>query len=292
MKNFKSIVIKFIAIIAVITGLLSCNSEHDFAPFENSVGEDVAKLKYIHTAIGPLGVNFSTNVFLNDVKTTSVGVTSGLPLGLSYGSIFPIASNYALIKAGTQSMRITIPERLNGALPNIPASDVLTTPLETNRGLNYSSFLVGVSPNYSVMTVRDNLAITNVNDSQTYIRFFNFISNTPAGGYDLAIVRTTPATPTTPQTVATIKTFSSVPYLGGSNVFEGVMPIPVSQNAPDVLQLRLAGTATVVATLSTGFVPRPGRIYTILARGFVGGLSNGSPSATVNIPVVAFHVNL
>ena len=48
-------------------------------------------------------------------------------------------------------------------------------------------------------------------------------------------------------------------------------------------------TTTIVAKFS--YTPRKGRVYTIFCRGYVGGLNNGLPSSTVNIPVLTFYTN-
>jgi hypothetical protein len=153
--------------------------------------------------------------------------------------------------------------------------------------------LVGLSPNYSVFTLNDDLSVSTINSSKAYVRFINLIANTPVAGYDLGIIKITPATSTTPLTRTEVKTYTNVVYKGGSEVFVPLETIPENENSPYEVELRTPGTTTVIAKLATSanFNPRPGRIYTVYARGYVGGLSGGLPSTTVNIPALSFYTN-
>ncbi len=304
MKNTKQIILNFFYFLLLVCGLISCEKEHDVAPFEGAVPANAAQLKFINTAIGSLGINFGVNMFINDIKSSSVGVTIGLPIGTGHGGIYPISANYAAVPAGNQTLKLIMPFRAGipatataCPIPESPTTTIATTPLVTEAGKYYSRFLVGTAPSYSIFEATDDLSVTNINQTNAFIRFFNFITNTPVTGYDLVFVRTRPATLTTPAITSTVKTFLGVRYLGGSPVFEAFIPIPATENIADVVQLRVAGTTTVVATVANGFVARPGRVYTFFARGVVGGLTCGMPaataipSATANIPVITFYTN-
>jgi len=269
MKNILKIIIPFVFI---ITLFISCGEESDLTPYVETVPLTNAKLKLNHTAVGPLGTNYTVNWYLNDVKTSGVLVTTGLPLGINYGGQYPAAINYAIVPAGTLSMKVEIP-----ATTTVAASTVFTSPITLESNKNYSSFVVGY-PTYSAFNVVDDLTVAT-DPTKTYIRFFNLISNAPAAGYDFSIKEL--------NTNAVI--YSGVTYLGGSQVFIPVVPVADNLSTTYEFQMRQVGTTTIVA--KTTMTPRKGRIYTFYGRGYVGGLSNGNPSTTANIPVLTYYTN-
>lgn len=273
-------------LLLLVALFLSCEKDHDFTPYAENVSTTDAKLKFIHTAVGPNGTNFSINYLINDKKVSAVSVSSGLPIGFNYGFAYPLSINYAFIQAGTQTLKVVKPA-------TTAISEILVTSniITTEPGKNYSSFLVGLSPDYSIFNINDDLSVSTINPNKAYIRFINLIANTPAGGYDLGIIKTTAATTTSPEFKTEIKKFESINFKGGSEVFIPLETIKETENTPYEIQLRSAGTTTVITSYTNGFVFRAGRIYTIFSRGYVGGLSNGLPSATANIPTVILYVN-
>ncbi|MFV8328428.1 DUF4397 domain-containing protein [Flavobacterium sp. ZS1P14] len=275
MKNKIITISKTIALLLVtVTLFSSCGEEHDFAPYSESVAATAAKVKFTNAAIGPNGTNFSVNWFVNDVKTTAALTLTGLPLGIAYGGQYPSVYNYALLPSGSQSLRVEIP-----ATATIPTATVFSFPLTTEAKMNYSTFVVGASPNYAAYTVKDNLNIADADPTKAYIRFLNLIPNSPTTGYDLSIKELN----------SNAVLYSGVKYLQGNEVFIPITPVPDLDALTYEIQLKTIGTATIVAKIT--MTPRKGRIYTFLSRGYVGGLSNGLPSATVNIPVVAWYTN-
>ena len=106
-KTFTKVAIVFIA----FAFLVACDDKHDFNLYDESIDTNLAKLKFVHAAVGPNGTNFSINYSINDKKISAVGVTVGLPLGFSYGNSYPSPLNYALVQSGTQTMKIVIPAR-------------------------------------------------------------------------------------------------------------------------------------------------------------------------------------
>lgn len=276
MKNiFKTIKKAILPLLGVLL-ISSCGDEHDFTPYEGSVEDfafQQANVKFFNTTIGPSGTNFRVNWFINDVKTTAVFVSSGLPLGTATGGFYPAGTgSYTYVPAGTQTMKVEIP-----ATATVPASTVFTSPLVTEGRNNYTSFAVGTSPTYSAYTVLDDL---NVSDpTKAYVRFLNVIPNSPTTGYDLSIKELN----------SNALVFSGVKYLAGKVAFIPITPVADKDATTYEVQLRTVGTATVVAKFT--FTPRQGRVYTFVSSGFVGGLSAGAPSTTVNIPALGFYTN-
>jgi Domain of unknown function (DUF4397) len=272
MKNRYKI-ITMLPLFAVL--FCACEKDHNFAPYTEYAPTAEAKLKFTHAAVGPNGTNFTINYLVNDKKVSSIAAITGLPLGFGYGSQFPVNFiYYAFVQPGAQTLKVVKP-----ATTAVPEATIASETITTEAGKNYSSFLVGLSPNYSVFTLNDDLSVSTINSSKAYVRFINLIANTPVAGYDLGIIKITPATSTTPLT--------------RTEVFVPLETIPENENSPYEVELRTPGTTTVIAKLATSanFNPRPGRIYTVYARGYVGGLSGGLPSTTVNIPALSFYTN-
>jgi len=273
MKNIK--ITKYLTVAFLSLGLFSsCGDETDFSPYKEGVSETDALIKFQNTAIGPEGKNFSVNWYLDDVKTTGVSVSSGLPVGIGYGGAYPAAINYALTAFGTKNLKVEIP-----ATATDPASTVLTASLNMEAKRNYTSFLVGVAGNYSEYTINDDLSVSDQDPTKSYIRFTNVISNSPVTGYDLSIKELN----------SNEVIYTGVKYLEGNEVFIPIPAIADLESTTYEFQLRNIGTTTIIS--KTTLTPRKGRIYTFFSRGFVGGLSNGLPSSTVNIPVLTYYTN-
>ena len=161
----------------LVLGFVSCGEESNMSPYYQSVTETNAQVKFEHVAIGPSGTNFNVNWFINDTKTSGALTTTGLPLGIAYGGQYPVSINYALVPAGNNTMKVEIP-----ATATVPAATVITKPLVVEAGKNYTTFLVGTSPNYTDFTVNDDLTVTD--PTKAYIRFLNFVSNTNVAEQD------------------------------------------------------------------------------------------------------------
>lgn len=267
MKN-KIISINKIAILLTFAIILfsSCGDETDFAPYAESIPEANASVKFQHVANGPAGVNFRVNWLLNDVKTSSVLLTTvAMPLGILYAGQYPAAINYATVPAGSPNMKVEIP-----ATATVAASTLFTSPLVLEGGKNYTTFVVGASPDYSAYTVLDDLTVGD--PTKAYIRFLNVISNSSVAGYDLSIS----------QLNSNAVIYSGVTYLKGNSAFIPITPIPDLESTTYEVQLRTVSTATIVARFT--FTPRKGRVYTIYSYGLAGG-----PAATV--PRLTFYTN-
>lgn len=275
MKNIKITITKYLGLAVLTLGVFSsCGDETDFSPYKESVSETDALVKFQHTAIGPDGKNFSVDWYIDDVKTSGVNVLSGLPIGINYGSGYPAAINYSLVPSGTKNLKVEIP-----ATATTAASTLFTSPFNFEAKKNYTSFIVGLSPNYTAYTIKDDLSVAESDPTKAYIRFINVIANTPSTGFGLSIKELN----------SNAVIYSGVTYLKGNEVFIPITPVPDLESTAYEFQLRTVGTATIVA--KTTLTPRKGRVYTFFSRGYVGGLSNGLPSTTVNIPVLTYYTN-
>lgn len=275
MKNIKITITKYLGLAVLTLGVFSsCGDETNFSPYQESVPETAALVKFQHTAIGPDGVNFTANWYVDDVKTTSVNVSSGLPLGIGYGSAYPAPINYSLIPSGDKNLKVEIP-----ATATTEATALLTSPFNIEAKKNYTSFLVGLSPNYTAYTINDDLSVAEKDPTMAYIRFINVIANSPSTGFDLSIKELN----------SNAVVFSGVDYLKGNEVFIPITPIADLESTTYEFQLRAVGSTTVIA--KSTLTARKGRVYTFICRGYVGGLSKGLPSATVNIPVLTYFTN-
>jgi hypothetical protein len=310
MKNiFKTIKKTVLPLIALVM-IASCENEHNFTPYATSVPENAANVKFIHSAVGASGTNFQVNYFMGTEKISSVGVTVGLPNGTGYGSLYPATINYGLVKSGDQPLSAVTPIIAPTAtVPEIPAVERFVGKLVTEKGKYYTNFLIRSIPTidpitYSTFQINDDLSVANLDKTKAYIRFINVITNSPVAGYDLGIIKTTSVSGGTPVVTKEVQTFKNVNFKGGDEKFIAIEAQESTDFRGYQLQLRIAGSASNNPTLTapalvanqansgTGiFVPRAGRIYTIYCRGFAGGLSNGLPSATVNIPVITFYTN-
>lgn len=284
MKNILKCIKTFVLGTFVSIAFLSCGDEHDFNKYDSPVDANKAKLKFVHTGIGTGNTNFAVNFFANNTKISAVGVVSGLPLGITYPNTYPTPINYSLIPAGLQDLKFSIPARAAVVFPTpqpaFPETPLFTAPINTEAGKNYTTFLVGVAPDFSLHTVNDDFSNIGSNEPTAFVRFINLVNNTPAAGYELVISRTTPA----PVTV--LKTFSAIGFKGGSALFEPLQTIPATETTPYTIQFRVTGTTTIIPTspANLNFTPRPGRVYTFFSRGVVGATAAFAPT-------LSFYIN-
>lgn len=308
MKNiFNKIRMGILTLLGMLL-IASCGDEHNFTPYATDAPENTANVRFIHTAVGAAGTNFSVNYFIGADKLSAVGVTIGLPVGTSYGLAYP-GSFYGFVKAGQQPLSAVSPKiAATATVAEIPAVERFTGNITTESGKYYTNFLIGSLPNvapvtYSTYQITDDFSVVT-DKTKAYIRFVNVITNTPTVGYDLGLIKTTTIAGITPVVTKEVQTYKNITFKGGSEVF-----IPIEAQQPTdargyQIQLRVAGSAAnnptlaapaLVANLAnsgTGiFVPRAGRVYTIFVRGFAGGLSAGAPSTTVNIPAISWYTN-
>lgn len=305
MKNIVNTIKKAVLPLLGMVLIASCGEEHNFTPYATSAPENAANVKFLHTAVGATGTNFQVNYFMGTEKISSIGVTVGLPLGTSYGSIYPVTL-YGLVKSGDQPFSAVTPKiAATATLPEIPAVDRYVGKLVTEKGKYYTNFLIGSLPTvapvtFSTYQINDDLSVAGLDKTKAYIRFINVINNTPVSGYDLGIIKTTSISGAATTVTQEIQTYKNVTFKGGDEKFMAIEAQDPTDARGYQIQLRIAGSATNNPTLvnpalvanqansGTGvFVPRAGRVYTIFCRGYAGGI----PTAAANIPSISWIIN-
>lgn len=308
MKNIFNTIKKSIIPILGVLAFTSCGDENDQTPYQTKDGiANASNVKFVHAAVGPNGTNFQINYFTGSEKISAVGVTTGIPIGMSYGAQYPAPINYVLMKPGTQPLSILTPVvPATATKPEVPAVTIYDGNIVTEAEKNYTSFLVSTPPSvtppiYSLYQLNDDLSVADLDKTKAYIRFINVISNSAPAGYDLGLLKETSAIGATPVTTKEVYTYRNVTFKGGNEKYIAIEPQDPIDTRGYQLQLRVAGsptnvpgtiTGTTIANLAntpagTAFVPRAGRIYTIYCRGIVGGL----PTATSNPASVTFITN-
>lgn len=150
---------------------------------------------------------------------------------------FPVNTGYVAINSGERNIKVNV-ANTNTTVIN---ADVI---LDPNK--NYSVYAVGSVANIGPLVLEDNLATPA--SGNAHVRFIHLSPNAPA--VDIALA-------------------------GGDVVFPNVAfteyvdftPLPAGTYD---LEVRLAGTSTVVLPLP-GITLNGGMIYTVFAKGFVGG---------------------
>ena len=294
-NHFKRLIIPVFGVLM----LTSCGDENDQTPYQTMDGiANASNVKFVHAAVGPNGTNFQINYFTGTEKISAVGVTTGIPVGMSYGAQYPVPINYVLMKPGTQPLSIVTPAT--------PAVTIYDGNIVTETGKYYTSFLLSTPPSvtppvYSLYQLNDDLSVADLDPTKAYIRFINVISNSAPAGYDLGLLKETSISGATPVTTKEVYTYRNVTFKGGDEKYIPIEPQDPKDTRGYQLQVRVAGsptnvpgttTGTTIANLanspaSTAFVPRAGRVYTIYCRGIIGGL----PTATSNAPSVTFITN-
>ncbi len=153
------------------------------------------------------------------------------------GLAFPNNTPYLGVPSGVRSVKLN----LAGT-----STTVLTASLPTAPGATYSVFACDSVAKLGLVVLTDNLAAPA--SGMAHVRFVHLSPNAPA--VDVAV--------------------KNGPVLFGNTPFKGYSAFtPVASGTYD-LEVRLAGTSTVVLPLP-GISLQAGRIYTVFAKGFVGG---------------------
>lgn len=247
MKNIFNSINKFIIPILGILALTSCGDENDFTPYETTVDtENLANVKFVHAAVGPNGTNFQINYFTGTEKITAVAVTTGQPIGMNFGSQYPLPINYVQMKPGNQP--------LTAVTPVTPATTIYNGTIVTEKGKYYTSFLLSTPPTvtppvYSTYQINDDLTVANLDKTKAYIRFINVISNSAPAGYDLGLIKETSIIGGTPVTTSEIYTYKNVTFKGGDEKFIAIEPQDPKDTRGYQLQVRVAGSPKILQEL-------------------------------------------
>lgn len=244
---------------SVILGLTACEKNTGYV--DPTMEAEGARVKFIHASWNAPSVMFygkdTTLKF-----TAAAPTTTNILQGMAFGAVYP-SLDYTLLPSYNDSVRIRVPSN-STASPNFYAGIGKINVQENNY---YSVFLVDSFPQVSTLFMADTLKNFNaIPDSMYNVRFVNTIYGSPA--VDLYSKRNN----------AVI--FSSLPYKAHSR-FAELRVFPTS----DTLEVRLAGTTTVVARLNT-FAAGVKKTYTWFARGRFG-----ATTPTAAVPTVSFYTN-
>jgi hypothetical protein len=167
------------------------------------------------------------------------------------GLAFPQNTGYLEVTAGTRNVQVNV------SVTN-PAITVLQLPVVVEKDKNYTVFAIDSVANLSVLPVEDNLTAPAAGNA--HVRFFHLSPNAPA--VDITDVAG--------NIVFGDRSFTE---------YTEFTPLPAGTYN---LQVRAQGTSTVVMDLP-GIVLENGKIYTVFARGFLGGAGDQALNAEIII---------
>jgi hypothetical protein len=156
---------------------------------------------------------------------------------------YPANSTYASIDAGSTNIKVS---------PTGSTNYVIDATLDLKSNMNYSVFAIDSVAKIKAAVVMDDLTAPAA--GKAHVRFFHFSPNAPA--VDIAV--------------------TGGPVVFSNRMFNDQATNSALQNftALDAgtynLEVRLAGTNTVVLSLPNVMLTA-GKIYTVFAKGFVGG---------------------
>lgn len=229
-----------VAGIGLSIGLLACGNEHNFVI--SQVPATGTRVKILHAIPdGP-----AVDVYVNNTKVngTALAFYTGYP-----------DREYLALTPGAAALKVSTP-----ASGTVAEQTVLTANATFDADKYYTVAAAGTAAAPVAVVFNDDLSIPDA--GKAYLRVINLVSNGP--GVDLAIGTAAPLV-------------SNVGYKSASDF---VAVAPANSSAPLTLQVRSAGTATLLGATITNFTAFAGRKYTILVRGIVG--KTGAQAPTVN----------
>jgi hypothetical protein len=153
------------------------------------------------------------------------------------GLEFPGNTMYVISTAGERRVRVNVAGT---------STSVIDATVPFARGANYSVFAVNAVASIEALLLADDLSTPA--PGKAHVRFIHLSPNAPA--VDVAL--------------------EGGPVVFGNRSFKDFTPFtPLDAGTYD-LEVRLAGTGTVVLPLP-GITVEAGKIYTVFAKGFVGG---------------------
>jgi hypothetical protein len=252
----------------------ACGDEHVFLTAVGPVTNEGPKIKFIHAASDTVGMN----LFLDDLKITgnapntitTVGSTNfgKVNLGVvTLGNAFPV-TNYTSVPTASGTFSVVFPETYTATTTyNKKTMSTLAAPA-MNAGSYYTVAYMGISPAYETVVYEDDFAQAPL-DGKSYIRFANFVDNSTT----LAFRMTPPATTEDP-TPAAVTFFPTVAYKGMTAFLE----LPRTGAYTAITVVNNATAATYATLANTSFVEN--KVYTIFARGRVGGTGTRAPAVS------------
>jgi hypothetical protein len=156
---------------------------------------------------------------------------------------YPANSNYSSIGAGSTNIKVS---------PTGTTNYVIDATVDLKSNMNYSVFAIDSVAKIKAAVVTDDLTAPAA--GKAHVRFFHFSPNAPA--VDIAV--------TGGPVVFSNRMFNDQ---ATNNALQNFTPLDAGTYN---LEVRLAGTNTVVLSLPN-LMLTAGKIYTVFAKGFVGG---------------------
>ena len=156
---------------------------------------------------------------------------------------YPANSNYLAVNAGSTNIKVS---------PTTTTTNVIDATVDLNANTNYSVFAIDSVNKIKAAVVSDNLATPA--SGKAHVRFFHFSANAPA--VDIAVV-------------GGPVLFSNRTFNDQSSNASVANFTPLDAGTYN-LEVRVAGTSTVALAVP-GVVLTAGKIYTVFAKGFLGG---------------------
>jgi hypothetical protein len=156
---------------------------------------------------------------------------------------YPANSNYSSIGAGSTNIKVS---------PTGTTNYVIDATVDLKSNMNYSVFAIDSVAKIKAAVVTDDLTAPAA--GKAHVRFFHFSPNAPA--VDIAV--------TGGPVVFSNRMFNDQ---ATNNALQNFTPLDAGTYN---LEVRLAGTNTVVLSLPNVMLTA-GKIYTVFAKGFVGG---------------------
>jgi hypothetical protein len=270
MKNYLFILVIIASIIVI-----SCGDEHQFFTRYDKTEAEGIRVRFVHAASDTVALN----MFVNEVKISggapsTIAATGAVNVGrIAYAGDFP-ATGYMLLGdgPGTSDIDLIIPE-VYTSTDTFPTKVLSSITTDLGASNSYTVALVGVTTAYETVVFEDNLESAPL-DGKAYIRFANFIDN--MGTDELKLVGTPPATVADP-TPAPIDLITDISY----KEMSGFIALPRTGVYTNI-QLVNETTAAVVYTLTPAnsalYTYTDNRVYTLFARGRIGGAGAAAPN--------------
>ena len=153
------------------------------------------------------------------------------------GLAFPNNTPYISVAAGTRNVKVNVAGT---------STTVINANLPVTGGVNYTVFASDVVANIGAVVLTDDLTAPAA--GKAHVRFVHLSPDAPA--VDVAV--------------------QGGPVLFANKAFKQYTPFAPVDAGTYNLEVRLAGTTTVALPLN-GIVLQPGKIYTVFAKGLVGG---------------------
>ena len=161
---------------------------------------------------------------------------------------FPANTGYVPLPSGTRNVRVNVANT---------TTTVINANLDLDPNTFYSVFAIDSVSSIEPLVLVDDL--TDPASGKAHVRFVHLSPNAPA--VDIAVANMGPVV------------FDSVSFRG----FEGFTPLDAGTYD---LEVRVAGTMTVALPLP-GITLEAGKIYTVFAKGFLGGTDNQALGAEI-----------